>query len=200
MILIHLFLSANDGAETSNTLAVVVGLVVLSVIIIVLSIVVGCFFYQKKRKHSQVAESAKPNEFTKSPIVTKTELADVKTDNLPPCNDEEGNIDPQPASLTSDKDGPYEEYYVEGAEEEAPVIPPRDVDDSEKGGAEGEKDVPVIQTSNDNGSDEEGVKCDEDVSGMPLAHPQKDGDVSDGIYEDAAPVIPPEIPSRENRA
>ena len=174
----------------------------LFVIIIVLSIVAGCFFYRQKRKRPHVAQSAKPNEFIKSPIVTKTELADIKTDNLPPGNDKEGNIDPQPASLTSDKDGPYEEYYVEGAEEEAPVIPPRDVNDSEKGGAEGKKTVPVIQTCNDNGFDEESVKCEEDVSTTPPAAPQKDGDESDGdgIYEEAAPVIPPEILSRENRA
>ena len=179
-----------------------VGLVILFVIIIVLSIGVGCFFYRQKRKRPHVAESGKPNKYVKSPTVTRTELADVKTDNLPPGNNEEGNIDPQPASLTSDKDGPYEEYYVERAEEEAPVIPPRDVNDSEKGGAEGEKAVPAIQTSNDNGSDAEGVRHDEDVSVSPPADPQKDGDESDGdgIYEEAAPVIPPEIPSRENRA
>ena len=137
---LQFFLSANDGAETSNTLAVVVGLIVLSVIIIVLSIVVGCFFYRQKKKRPHVAQSAKPNKYVKSPTVTKTEFADMKTDRLPSGNDEEGIIDNQPASLTSDKEGIYEEYE-ERAEE-----------------------------------------------------------AKDGIYEEAIPVVPPEIPSRENRA
>ena len=100
---------------TNNSLAIVIGLVVLSIILLSLSIGVGCFFYRQKKKTSLTSETspaAESNIYVASPTVSKPDNVVVNTNN-PPTHYER------------------EEDYENTAIAPPPALPPRDKDDSD---------------------------------------------------------------------